>query len=182
MSLFSDKTRELIYHYKKVLKKYLPLTQYNEKIKFLKIKRKNLKVSNEVDLFHAIHLVLKDMEAWFSHQRLPASEFSGIQYFQNHIQDFLQHYTLEQDQVINQTHRASKATIDAIQLLSLPHTETTLEKLRHLISTLKHCGSREQLDMLKNALSKKAALAQDVLSPLLAQLHNSDYIPNPHAS
>lgn len=169
MSPFIDKTREFIYHYKQILKRYLPLKHYNEKIKSLEIKRKDLKGSTDVHLFHTIHRILADVKIWYTTHHMPASEFSGIQAFHDHMNGFIEQYSLEQNKIVNHNHRATKATIDAIQLLSQPLTHTILEKLKHHINTLRHFGTSEQINTLRKALSRKANSAEEAL-PLIAQL------------
>lgn len=167
MSPFADKIRQFIYQYKQILKRYLSASAYDQKTQALQIKRKNLKGTTDVDLYEIAHRLVYDIEHYLATKHLPASEYSGVQSFQQHFKDFLQGYALKQDKVVNLLQSASKATINAIQLLSLPPNQHIAEKLQQNILTLRKFGNRDQIEMLKNALQKKRCDQQDFYLPFI---------------
>lgn len=181
MSPFADKIRQFVYLYKQILKRYLPANAYENKVKTLHIKRKDLKNTNDVDLFHIANRLLHDIEFWLATKHLPASEYSGVQSFQQYIKDFIHGYTISQDKVINLNQNASKAAINAIQLLNQPPSAKTAEKLQENILTLRQFGNQDQIEMLMKALQKRAGEQHEFYTPLITHLQegeNSSHTPN----
>ncbi len=174
MSPFADKIRQFVYLYKQILKRYLPATAYETKVKTLHIKRKDLKNTNDVDLFHIANRLLHDIEFWLATKHLPASEYSGVQSFQQHIKDFVHSYTISQDKVINLNQNASKAAINAIQLLNQPPCPKIAAKLQENILTLRQFGKQDQIEMLMKALQKKAETQHEFYSPLIENLQEEE--------
>ncbi len=170
MSPFATKIRQLITHYKRILKRHLSAGHYSLKIDNLQIKRKNMKFLNDAALYQIAHRILTDTEHWLANQNITASEHSGLEEFRNHLKDFLKGFYLENQKVVNSNQKASRIIVESIQLLCSPLNEKTCNKLKTNIMLLKTLGGAEELNKLDTALIKKNSEMNNQLLPLLQYL------------
>lgn len=171
MSPFATKIRQCITQYKRILKRHLSATAYTLKVKTLHIKRKELKNTSDVELFHIANRVLRDIETWLAKQDISAIEFSGLDEFRQHIKNTLCNYSLEGDKVVNTNQQASRLIVESIQLLGLPFSDRINTKLIKNITLLKELGNEEALNKLGSALLKKNAEMNNQFLPILELIH-----------
>ena len=101
-----------------------------------------------------------------------------MQSFQHYIKDFVLRYTLSSNKVINLNQNASKAAINAIQLLNQPPSSKIAEKIQENINTLRQFGNQDQIAMLIKALQKKVATHYEFYSPMLLDLQGDKCSPH----
>ncbi|WP_053097947.1 hypothetical protein [Candidatus Coxiella mudrowiae] len=81
--------------------------------------------------------------------------YSEVGHFLQHLREFLENYEIENNHVIHRSQKASRALVQAIQLLTLPHnqlTEEIKEKLAHCNKVIATFGSEEQRKLQKITL------------------------------
>lgn len=175
MSPFATKIRQLITHYKRILKRHLSASHYALKINNLQIKRKDMKFLNDSAHYQIAHRILTDTEHWLANQNISASEHSGLEEFRHHLKDFLKDFHLANDKVVNSNQQASRIIVESIQLLCTPLSDKSYNKLKTNIMLLKTLGYDEELNKLNTALIKQNAEMNNQFLPLLQYLQGVRY-------
>jgi hypothetical protein len=168
MSTFSSNVLKLLNSYKRLLRRYVSPAEREKTIVGLGIKRKSLKLDNEVILYNKVQRVIKDIEYWIKKLNCNAVEYSGINEFYNHIKAYFDQYRVEKDKVIHITQKVSCALVHAIQIISMSTlSDTHTSQLDNCIKTIIQFGTTDQKTMLANTLQKaELALKENLLKPL----------------
>src|SRR4051794_38688117 len=111
MSIFSEHILKLINDYKRLLRRYLSNSEREKTIISLGIKRKSLKYDNDVILYNKAHRVLSDIMYWSSKLNRVAGEYSGVDEFYQHLQNYLSNFRVEHNVVVHISQHASRALV-----------------------------------------------------------------------
>lgn len=170
MTFFSESMFKLLTEYKRVLKRYFKPEDRLIKIDDLELQRKLLKYADDIGLFHKAHRVLNDIEQWNNTTTNSPTEYSGIEEFYQHLKNQVNEYRLENGKLVNITQQASRAIVDAVQLMGLPEPQLTqpiAKKLDQCIYIVAKFGSKEQQDVFIKALKTQKNRLVNFFLPLL---------------
>lgn len=172
MSPFAVTIKQLVTHYKRVLKRHLSASNYSKKVEDLQIKRLTLKQASDIDLYHITSRVLYDTESWLASQHISANEHSGLNEFRDHLKEVMKNYYVENNQVMNSQQNASRVIVESIQLLNMPFNETISLQLKKNIRLLHKLKSKEALSALRSALHKLSTAKKTDLTQILRFIEN----------
>jgi hypothetical protein len=143
----------LLNSYKNILRKKFSFNKAEEKIKQLRLKRHQLNSANEFGLYDIAHNIIKDLEKYINKvEDDPVSHF-GVAEFFDYFKNTMAEFHLENNRIINAKQEASRASLDAIQLISLSkekYFEDLQVKLKDCVDKINKYGSEEQRKALKN--------------------------------
>ncbi len=167
MHNFSQTAIKLLSDYKNLLKKQLDPNESARKLAQLGLDKRIPK--REGDLYRLLLKVVKKahMEENDAPSRL---RYSGIDRFVRHMKEALDNYRLENGQVIHMSQTASRAMIEAIQLIPLPELKLTdgvaakLDSCAHLIAKY---GAEEQKKVFMNSIKMHLSRRVEFFLPLL---------------
>lgn len=149
MSSFYNMIIKAISDYKVILRKTLSVSQYNEKVCALGIKRSNSNVINEVTLFKTGLKIMEDLRHYvnFCASKRSNNFYSGAEEFLLYLEQLFIDYQLDGDRVVHVRQKSSSALVTVIQLITLPKEKLTSD----VVLQIKQCsdiiatyGSEEQ--------------------------------------
>ena len=168
MSAFSDTVLRLLNRYKGILRKNLPSKKKALLLHTLGIKRQQLQHVSEAALYQTAVRVLRYMETQNSAE--VGGCHSGRDEFAQYFRDFLSEYRIEGAVAINAKQCASRAIVEAIQLITVkPHAlpGDVCKRLEYCLQTIAKYGTREQNAMIVNALKTYRGRDGSALNSLL---------------
>lgn len=154
MSIFSETMKKTISIYRQMLRKYLPQAERVNKLQQLNLKNPQL-YENDIALYHTGQAIVHDIEKNLDQSSYGYYAYSGVGSFATHLKTFLESYVIEGNHVIHCSQKASRALVQAIQLLASPReklTEETAEKLAKCNAVIARFGSEEQRELHKSTL------------------------------
>ncbi len=163
MSIFSETMKKGISIYRSMLRKYLPQAERVNKLQQLNLKNPQL-YENEIALFHTGYTIVNDIEKNLADATNGYYSYSGVSSFAHYLKSFLTNYEIEGQHVIHRSQKASRALVQAIQLLSLPPnklTEEIADKLSQCNSVIASYGSKEQCELHHNTLQNTIRRQQE---------------------
>ena len=188
MSIFSETMKKTISIYRGMLRKYLPQAERITKLHQLNLKNHRL-YENEIALFHTGHLIVADIEKNLNQSSDGYYAYSGVASFCEHLKNFLANYTVEGNVVVHRSQKASRALIQAIQLLGLPREKLTAEltdRLSKCNKTIAAYGSEDQhefhretlRDVIRKQQEHHAIFYQSILNNFQQQIKENRVIGN----
>lgn len=169
MSIFSEAILKLLNDYKRLLKRYVSTKEREDAIINIGIKRKSLKFDNDVILYNKAHRVLKEIEYLTSSLNRPATEYSGIKEFYEHLKNYLAQYRVDNNKIVHIHQQVSCALVQAIQIIAMPPAklcENKLSLLDDCIQIIIKFGTEDQRVMLT-----KAFIGQQIEKYDMLELH-----------
>jgi hypothetical protein len=152
---FSERILKAISEYKLILRKNMPTLEASSKIRSSGLKRMQLRDADDLSLFDIANKIVKDLEDYVVRENKAANYYSGAEEFLRHLKNILDDYRVEDNKVVNITHKTACAVMDAIQLVALPESKLSteaIEKIRKCVAIISKYGDREQIDLLKKAV------------------------------
>ena len=174
--IFSEEIMKLLHEYKRILKRYVAPEERDAKIQVLGLERKKIREASEVSLYHKAQRVIEDITGWINKNSDVPTAYYGLEEFCQHLNGLLNQYRIEADargreKVIHAQRLASRATVDAIQLLDLAPEKITgnhLQQLDGCFQVVAKYGTKEQQALLMKALRlRNQQWHAQTLSPLL---------------
>lgn len=154
MLTFSQVITKLLNQYKLICKKNLDNEAWIIKMDDLGLRRRQLRSDNEISLYYKAQRVVAELD-----QRMGDSAvscwYSGIDEFHQHIKQQLSEYRIEQDKVVHTAQQASRALVEALQLINLPdakRNQVIAKKLDQCGQIIAKYGSLEQQTMFGKTL------------------------------
>lgn len=172
MSLFSDSIRQLLNQYKAIIKKSSTRQSAKEHILQLGLKRKDLRLASDVELYEKAQKVIDVIDHQLQTNQNAPSWYSGLDEFHQHMQDTLSHYMVKNRKVIHRCRKVSSTLIEAVQLVSLPNIKlnpTIASKLDQHSQDIAYFGTKEQKDMYLKALKTGEARNTNFFLPIIDQ-------------
>lgn len=158
MLTFSHTILKLLNEYKSILKKQLPQQQaWTAKVQALGLKRKILKYDDEITLYRKALAVVDDLELRIKNETDIPAWHSGLEKFGQFLKETLAEYQIENNKVVHTSQQASRAIVEAFQLMQTPNAtfNSIIErKLDQCGQTIARYGSQAQQDMFSNALKE----------------------------
>jgi len=168
MNNFAQTATKLLREYKNILKKQLTEAESAKQLADLHLNRRL--PTRELTLYKLVHKIIDNADRFFdennSHSRL---RYSGISQFLLYMKSEMAFYQLDNNKVIHTTQSASKAMIDAIQLMSLPEARLSQDvytKLDSCCSLIAHYGVKEQRIAFTNSLKSQLIRHINFFQPL----------------
>lgn len=167
---FDKKILKLLNDYKLILRKHVARHEWAEKINALGLKRKQLRLDNEIALYHKAHRIVADILSWTDNANNTASWYSGIDEFCQHLKNILSEYHIDNDRILHASQYASRAMVEAIQIMKMPHSRLTsalaqkLDSCGHIIA--RH-GTPEQQDLFVKTLKNYQQADINFFTPLV---------------
>lgn len=170
MMPFDKKVLKLLNDYKLILRKHTDRHAWGAKVQELGLKRKNLRFDDEVALYHKANRVVEDIMRWTDNSNNTASWYSGVDEFCQYLRNLLAEYQVENNKIVHTSQQASRAIVEAIQLLKLPNARfnsTVANKLDQCGQVIARFGTREQQEIFAKALKNSQHSDINFFSPLL---------------
>lgn len=157
MSTFYYTILKAINDYKALLRKNFTTAQANKKIKSFGIKRKQLKAASEQMLYEIGTKIVADLTEYTSDatRERATNNYYGAAEFLAHFKRILSENKIENHQIVNHRHKASRALVASIQLMSLPENQLTKEvakKIDYYGQIVAKYGSAEQIKIFNDGL------------------------------
>ncbi len=170
---FSQTAVKLIRDYKTVVKKQFSTKEVELKLAELQLNKRL--PTKEAALYGLLEKIVQKSGEY---EVTPQSRlrYCGTKQLVQHIKKVLDLYHMENRRVINSAQLASRAMIDAIQLMSLPkgkRTEEVASKLQSCSVAIAQNGSEEQKKIFVNSLQSYVDRDRDFFSPLLDYFRRS---------
>lgn len=158
MNDFSTKILKAISDYKFILRKNLPLSQCNTKMRELGIKRKTMRGVDEAGL-HKIGLkIICDLKKQVNLGKNEKSNnsYQGSKEFLQYLEELYSSHHIDQGNVVHFGQKSSSALLDAIQLIAMAKGEFTvgiIEQIKLYGDIVTAHGTEEQKKMFLDAIS-----------------------------
>lgn len=165
--IFIETIARAISDYRFMLRRHLSQTERRKKLAELNLKDPTI-FDSPVKLFEVATRIVDDIEASVE---LPQSyyAYSGIAEFGKYLKEYLAKYEIENGRLVHCAQKASKAMIQAIQLIGLPEQRLnadTAAKLNNCSNQVVKYGSQEQIDMYEGTLEQKLITHRAFFTPI----------------
>ncbi len=163
MSVFAETMKKSISIYRQMLRKHLPQAERVTKLHQLNLKNPQL-YENDVALFHTGYALVNDIEKNLIGATHGYYSYSGVHNFAHYLKGFLNSYEIEDGSVIHRSQKASRALVEAIQMLTLPREklgDEIAEKLAECNDIIANFGSGEQRELHKITLQNTIRKQQE---------------------
>lgn len=157
-SVFAVTITTALNYYKNIVRKNLDAQAAEDKIKELKLKRRQLRHASDICLYHRAQNVVKEIQAEIAPRTNSPSWHFGIADFMQYLQNTIDEHVIEDNKVIHTKQNASRSIVDIIQLITLPPEKIDnihKQKLDKNIQVVARYGTKEQRDMLREMLKKR---------------------------
>lgn len=172
MHHFFQTAIKLLQKYKSLLRKQLSLAEYRQKLLELQLDKRL--PQDEVVLYHLLEQIVSRAQAENPTMQSPAVglRYSGSSQSIQDMRELLAHYHIEGRNVIHTVQVASRAMVEAIQLMVLPEVKRDQQVAIRLDSCslkIAQYGMKEQHLSFWNSLKTKVNQDGAFFSPLLDQ-------------
>ena len=168
-SIFAETIAKAIQEYRTMLRKYLPQSE-----RMLRLTRLNLKdpkiYESDASLYQTAIAIVEDIEASNNLADDGYYAYSGIAQFAKFLRVYLNKYEIEGEQVIHRTQKASRAIVQAIQLITLPAnrlSEGVANQLYRCNKLIGEFGSHEQHELHMGNLTKYKTADEAFFGPVI---------------
>lgn len=163
MTIFAQTMSKVIGDYRSLLRRHLNQVERMNKLQKLHLKESDTYAS-DFNLYKTGWAIVEDIEtniAIITGKKDGGYYFySGIGQFCSHLKQYLNNYHLEGARVVHRAQKASRATLQVIQLVALPAerlTEMVHQQLMECCKIAATFGSREQCALLRQTLMENKA-------------------------
>ncbi len=184
MSVFIETMKQSISIYRQMLRKHLPQAERISKLNQLHLKNPQL-YENEIALYHTGYAIVTDIESNLYDNTAGYYSYSGVENFAQHLKAFLENYEIEHNRVIHRSQKASRALVQAIQLLASEKlTDAVSEKLARCNRIIAKFGSEDQRKLhemtlqntLTNLSEKNIIFYRDILNNFHQHMQDSEIL------
>lgn len=170
---FSQLAIKLLQDYKTIVKKQLSVSESEQKLAQLRLNERL--PNNDNVLYKMLINVVQEEE---TDQFAPKSRlrYCGISQLLHHIKKILGLYRIENKKVVNSAQLASKAIIDAIQIMALPkikRTEDAVAKLDVCVTHVAKHGTSDQKNMFDKSLKTYIKQDEGFFKPFLQRFQEN---------
>ena len=161
MSIFAETIANAIADYRLYLRKSKKVDQATRVAKLAKLKLKDVTIySGDVTLFDTAHAILNDIRTSVEMPEEGYYSYSGIVKFYQYLETFLADYDVEYKRdekvIIHRGQRASRAILDAIQLVNSKPAHVLTDSIKKSMyacqDTILKYGSDEQFEIYRSHL------------------------------
>lgn len=168
-SIFFETMGKAISDYRLLLRRYLPQAERQAKLIELNLKDP-AHFKSEMGLYKLGLVIIEDIEKNMKTPNKGYYSYSGISMFAEYLKEFLGNYEVDGQNIVHRAQRASKALIQAIQLVSLPKDqldEKIAQKLSDCSKIIATYGSKEQILLHRSNLERQRAQNEKFYSQIL---------------
>lgn len=165
--IFVETIARAIGDYRFMLRRHLDQAERRKKLAELNLKDPSI-FDSPLRLYEVANNIVRDIEANIN---LPTSyyAYSGMAEFAKFLKEYLNKYEIENGRLVHSAQKASKAMLDAIQLMALPEERLTTEvtsKLNYCCEIIVNYGSDEQIDLFEGSLEQKLITNRIFYTPI----------------
>lgn len=174
MSIFSETITKAINDYRALLRRYLTQPERMLKLSQLRL-RDSETYKNDLSLYKVAHMIVTDVEHNMVAPNKGYYSYSGLQQFAQYLREYLDHYEIEENQVIHRAQKASRALLQSIQLTGLSKErldERVVKKLFTCNEIIVSFGSDEQCDLQRQVLDRQRAINPGFHSRIIFHLES----------
>ena len=157
MSIFAETIAAAIKDYRFYLRKTMKQADRMAKLAELKLKDVNI-YSGDVVLFETATAIVHDIKINIDIPEQGYYSYSGIKKFCEYLATYLQDYAIENDKVIHRAQRASRAILEAIQIVNGKPAHTLDDRIKRSVHACQEkivfYGNQEQFNLYTNNLEK----------------------------
>lgn len=156
-SLFAQTVVQAISDYRRFLRKSYKQSERVQKLEELNLNDPEL-LENDLRLYNVAWGIVTDIKNNVEIPEQNYYSYSGIAKFCDYLREYLLNYEVEGNSVIHKGQKASRAMIQAIQLLCMAggnFTEALAKKMEHCNEIIVTYGSKEQYDLHISALERQ---------------------------
>lgn len=178
MTIFSETIKKAISDYRFLLRRYLNQAERMAKLQKLNLRNASTYAS-DLSLYNTAKAIVADIEENMLGVDAQGYYFySGIQKFCEYLKEYLNDYVVEGDQVVHRARQASRALLQAIQLVGMPRErldESVAKRLFDCSQVVVGCGSVEQLDLYTQTLDRQQVQNPKFYSRIIAHFESLRY-------
>lgn len=166
MQNFTQVASKLLLEYRNLIKKHSP----EDSAERLAIFGLNKKITDQDVVLYQTIIKILQVEGEDQLALKPSLRYSGITQFLNHLQEFIAEFRLFKGKVVHPGQASSRAMIELIQLLSLPHSrlnEAMSNRIQNSLWVIAKLGDEQQKSRLFNALEEQLNRLPLFFTPLL---------------
>ena len=157
MSIFAETIAAAIKEYRFYLRKTMKQADRMAKLAELKLKDVNI-YSGDVVLYQTAQAIVADIQHNISIPEQGYYSYSGIEKFCEYLSTYIKDYAIENDKVIHRAQRASRAIMEAIQIVNGKPAHTLSDRIKRNIHACQEkivfYGNQEQFDLYTKNLEK----------------------------
>lgn len=174
MSIFSETMVQAISEYRALLRRNLNQVERMIKLQQLGLRDSDL-YENELSLYQTGLAIVADIKKNMVSESPSYYAYSGVQQFCEHLCEYLSQYSIENDQIVHRTQKASRAVMNAVQWMSLPRErldETMVKKFFECNKVVVLNGSKEQCELLLQTFSRQQMQNPGFYTRIIAQMES----------
>jgi hypothetical protein len=162
MSIFSETMSKAISDYRFLLRRHLDQVKRMTKLQKLQLRSAET-YDSDLALYEtgrAIVADIKDNMMEMTSKKRQYYSYSGIAQFCDYLENYLDNYEVEGDQLVHRGQKASRALMKSIQLMALPReslSEGVATEFMECNKTIAACGTKEQCDLQLQTLTRQQA-------------------------
>lgn len=172
MSIFTETIARAISDYRYLLRRNLPQSERVAKLQALELRDPEL-YEDEIRMYRTALMIVSDIEENMDTKEKNYYSYSGIGKFSRYLREYLDNYEIENGKLIHKAQKASRAMIEAIQLISLSTSfdDELRKKLIDCNKIVLSFGSSEQQELYKSNLEQHAMRNEDFFAPIIYDLN-----------
>lgn len=171
MSDFKATIAKAINDYRALLRKHLPQDERVNRLNKLELRHRQ-GYGDDVNHYRLAQNVIRDIEENMLDIGSGNSyyAYSGVETFKKYLKEYVNMHAVIDGRVVNKTQHASRAMLQAIQLITLPEnrlSELIMQKLIECNETIAQYGSEEQKTLHRKTLLQRKLQNKDFYQPVL---------------
>lgn len=171
MPIFAETISKAINNYRYLLRRHLTQAERITKLQSLRLKDPET-YSSDMSLYRTAVRIIKDIEENIGIPEQGYYSYSGIGKFCDYLKEYLSNYEVENGHLVHRAQKASRAMLEAIQLISLSDNfdDPLKKKLIDCNKIVVAFGSNEQQELFKLNIERQITRNPDFLEPVLDDL------------
>lgn len=175
MSIFSETIIKAISDYRLLLRRHLNQVERMTTLQRLQLKKAET-YESDLKLYAVSCAIIKDIEQNMSELTTGGYySYSGLHEFCKYLKEYLGNYTIEHDQVVHRTQKASKALLKAIQLTAKSRDQLddgVVKQLFECNHAIVNFGSAEQRELQMQTLMRQQTQNPGFYTRIIAHLES----------
>lgn len=177
MSIFSETMTKAISDYRFLLRRYLDQVERMTKLQKLRLRDAEI-YDSDLALYETGKAIIADIKENMVNTAGATNRYysySGIGQFCEYLEEYLNNYEIEGDQLVHRGQKASRALLKSIQLIAMPRenlNEKIANELVECNKTIVECGSQEQWDLQLQTLTCQQAANPGFYVRIVAHLES----------
>ena len=174
MPIFAETISKAISDYRYLLRRYLSQSERMVKLQKLRLKDAHT-YQSDLSLYQAAHAIITDIEDNMLKTEGSYYSYSGIGQFCQYLKEYLNDYEVEGNSVVHHARKASRALLQAIQLIATPKDRLNEVVAKHLFECnhlVANFGSNEQFNLYLQTLERHQAESPGFYTRIIAHVES----------